>query len=64
MKISGVRPGSRAIRKRQPRHRLAAGPVRHQRDGALHVAVLLPVRIEERRFVRDAHVLAQLRTID
>ncbi len=46
---------------RHTRDGLAAAPVREQLHGALHVPVLLPLRIEQRRFVRDPHVLAKLR---
>ena len=36
-------------------------PLAHQLGGTIHVAVLCPLRIEVRRLVRDADVLAQRR---
>ncbi len=39
---------------------LHTAPVRHQLDCGFHVAVLFPVRIEQRGLIGDAHVVAKL----
>ena len=44
-----------------PWRRVRFGPALHQLHRRLHVAVRFPVGIEQRRLVRDPHVLDQLR---